>query len=392
MEPSYSEEEMNNAQLEAIFRTHVTDLYRYIYRQVRHAIIAEDLTSIVFLKALRWLQQDRSPESVKGWLYATARSSIADYWHQQAQIQLLPLEAVEEMPTLSEESHEQMQSRQTRIQRLLDGLPSRDQQILTLRYLQGYSAAEIGQILGLSAKHVRVLQLRALRRAALLEVKERNIPMEPPKTTYNEQALRVLELAKEEALAFNHHYIGTEHLLLGVLREGSAATDLINLGVTLEAVRGGIMFIIGRQEESPPSELDFTPRTQKVLVLAGQEAQRLREAAISPHHLLIAILREGEGIAAKMLQVLGVQVEQVGDTLHISKAPETEEGPLTVPADFQEALEQHPAARNVFERLSFSKKKRFIDVLKQAEGEAARGQLVEKMIEQLQKISQQFQQ
>ena len=124
MEPSFSEEEMNNARLEVIFRTHVTDLYRYIYRQVHHTIIAEDLTSIVFLKALRWLQQDRSPESVKGWLYTTARSSIADYWHQQAQIQLLPLEAVEEMPMLSEESGEQMQFRQARIQRLLDGLSS----------------------------------------------------------------------------------------------------------------------------------------------------------------------------------------------------------------------------------------------------------------------------
>ena len=270
--------------------------------------------------------------------------------------------------------------------------PLRDQQILTLRYLQGYSAAEIGQVLGLSAKHVRVLQLRALRRAALLEAKERNISMEPPKTMYNEQALRVLDFAKEEALAFNHNYIGTEHLLLGILREGSAATDLINMGVTLEGVRGGILFIIGRGEGSPPSELGFTPRTQEVLELAGKEAQRQEEIAISPHHLLIAILREGEGIAAKMLQVSGVQVVQVGDTIHLSKAPETEEGPLTVPIDFQEALEQHPAARNVFERLSSSKKKRFVDVLEQAEGEAARSLLVGKMIEQLQRISQQFQQ
>ena len=120
MEPSFSEEDRSYAQLEAIFRTHVADLYRFIYRQVHHVVIAEDLTSIVFLKALRWLQQDRSPESVKGWLYATARSTIADYWHQQAQIELLPLEAVEEVPMLFEESHEQMEPREARLQHLLD--------------------------------------------------------------------------------------------------------------------------------------------------------------------------------------------------------------------------------------------------------------------------------
>ena len=102
MEPSFSEEDRRNAQLEAIFRTHFADLYRYIYRQVHHAVIAEDLTSAVFLKALRWLQQDRSQESVKGWLYATARSIIADYWHEHMQIHLLPLEAVEEMPVQKE--------------------------------------------------------------------------------------------------------------------------------------------------------------------------------------------------------------------------------------------------------------------------------------------------
>src|SRR5947207_14834017 len=132
MEPSFSEEERRDAQLEAIFRTHFADLYRYIYRQVRHAAIAEDLTSAVFLKALRWLQQDRSPESVKGWLYATARSLIADYWREHAQVHLLPLEDVEEMLVLSE----QMRPLQARIQRLLDGLSSRERDILTLRYFQ----------------------------------------------------------------------------------------------------------------------------------------------------------------------------------------------------------------------------------------------------------------
>src|SRR6266567_4031388 len=309
MEPSSSEEDRRDAQLEAIFRTHFADLYRYIYWQVHSAVIAEDLTSAVFLKALRWLQQDRSQESVKGWLYATARSIIADYWREQAQIHLLPLEAVEEMPLLSDESDEQMRPLQVRVQRLLDGLPSRERDILTLRFFQGYSAAEIGQLLGLNAKHVRVLQLRALRRAALLEAEERSVPVESPAMPYNEQALRVLELTNEEARALNHNYIGTEHLLLGILREGSAATELISHGVTVEAMRGGITFILGGLPlGTPGSQLDFTPRAQTVLALAGEEAQRVGETAISPQHLLVAIMREGQGIAAQLLQASGVHL------------------------------------------------------------------------------------
>src|SRR6185437_2250346 len=134
MEPSFPEEETRDSQLEAIFRAQAADLYRFIYRQVREAAIAEDLTSAVFLKALRWLQQDRSSESVKGWLYATARTIIADYWHERTQIHLLPLEAVEEMPMLSDESDEQIRPLQAHLQHLLDGLPSRERDVLTLRY------------------------------------------------------------------------------------------------------------------------------------------------------------------------------------------------------------------------------------------------------------------
>lgn len=188
MEPTSSEEEARDRQLEAIFRSQAADLYRYIYRQVRQAALAEDLTSAVFLKALRWLQQDRSQKSVRGWLYATARSLIADYWREHAQLPLLPLEAAEELPIQAEASDEQMQSLQARIQRLLDELPARERDILTLRYLQGYSAAEVGEALGLSANYVRVLQFRALRRAAILEAQERSVPMAAPILPYNEHA------------------------------------------------------------------------------------------------------------------------------------------------------------------------------------------------------------
>jgi RNA polymerase sigma factor (sigma-70 family) len=393
MEPSFSEEDSKDDQLDLIFRTHVAELYRYIYRQVHNAVIAEDLTSAVFLKALRWLQQDRSSESIKGWLYATARSTLADYWRNQAQLHLLPLEAAEEMPMFSDENDEHLQPLQTRIQHLLDALPARERDILTLRFFQGYSASEIGQVLGLSAKHVRVLQLRALRRAALLETEERSVPMETPTLPYNEQALRVLELTKEEARALNHNFIGTEHLLLGILRDGSGAAELIDQGVTYEGMRGGIQFILGgyiqRTRDPDPG---FTPRAQEVLVLAGKEAQRLSETAISPHDLLIAIMREGQGIAAKLLQVSGIHLEEAGETVRIIKVPEPDEGPIVVPANFQEALEQHPEAHSLFEKLSNSKKKNFVDRIEQAEGETARKQQVEKAIEYLQKIHQFHQQ
>jgi len=390
MQPLSSEEESRDVQLEAIFRTYVADLYRYIYRQVRHAVIAEDLTSAVFLKALRWLQQERGPESVKGWLYATARSVIADHWHEHTRLQLLPLEAAEAMPMLSEENSEaQLQSLQARTQRLLDGLPERYREILILRYFQGYSAAEIGQVLGLSANYVRVLQLRALRRAALLETKERSVPMQTPIMPYDAQTLRVLELAKEEARLLHHSRIGTEHLLLGILHEGSAAADLIAQDMTLERMRGAIIFIFGgRQRETPGSQVDLTARTQKVLALAGEEAQRLGETAISPYHLLLAILREGQGVAAQLLYSTGVRLEWVGKSVRISILPDTGEEPITLPLDFQEALQPHPAIQAMLEELSYRRKRSILDRIEQAEGEAARHQQIEQTIERLQRIHQ----
>jgi RNA polymerase sigma factor (sigma-70 family) len=380
MEPG---EDRGDAQLEAIFRAQFVDLYRYIYRQVKNAAIAEDLTSAVFLKAIRWLQQGRSQESVKGWLYATARSAIADYWREHAQMHLLPLEEAEAMPALPATSDEQLRPLQMLIQRLLDGLSPRERDVLTLRYFQGYSAAEIGQLLGLSANHVRVLQLRALRRAALLETTERSVPVASPTLPYNQQAQRVLELSKEEARSLNHNYVGTEHLLMGILLEGSGAPELLNGGVTPETIRGGVLFIIGRGQEAPTSDPNFTPRTQEVLVLAEEEARRSAETAISPRHLLIAILREGKGIAAGLLRVSGASLQQEGETPVIQVVPDIQEGDLTLPADFQAALEQHPEERNVFERLSFTKKKDIVDEIERAEGEAARRQQVEKTLAML---------
>ena len=138
--------------------------------------------------------------------------------------------------------------------------------------------------------------------------------------------------------------------------------------------------------------MPYNEQALRVLELTKEEARAFNHDYISPHHLFVAILREGQGIAAQLLQVSGVRLEQVGETIHISVVPGTEEGPIMLPTDFQEALQQHPAARSLFERLSYTKKKRFVDRIEQAEGEAARSQQVEKAIEQLQQIHQIHQQ
>ncbi|HZR43006.1 MAG TPA: sigma-70 family RNA polymerase sigma factor [Ktedonobacteraceae bacterium] len=318
--PKPDKDGLRRITLDEAYREYVADLYRYIYSKVGQAELAEDLTSYVFLKAMRWLQQDRTPESVRGWLYATARTTIADHWHEQGQVQMLPLDKVEDMVADNDDAQVQAGRAQERVQRLLKLLPTRESHILTLRYLQGYSAAEVAQALGLSAGNVRVLQLRALRRAAQLEADERSIATmgEAQSTPYTEQTNRVIELAREEAIALGHNFVGTEHLLLGVLREGTVTPILDKLGASLERVRAGVTFIYGGMKstgkapsfEGSSSEPGLTPRSQKALDLAGDEAQRMGETAISPGHVFLGLLREGTGIAAGMLHSLDIELEQ----------------------------------------------------------------------------------
>ncbi len=130
---------------------------------------------------------------------------------------------------------------------------------------------------------------------------------------FSERARRVLSLAQEEAQRFNHNYIGTEHILLGLVREteGVAARVLSNLGVELTKVRSAVEFIIGRGEKSVPGEIGLTPRAKKVIELAADEARRLNHSYIGTEHLLIGLLREGEGVAAGVLESLGVTLEKI---------------------------------------------------------------------------------
>jgi len=130
---------------------------------------------------------------------------------------------------------------------------------------------------------------------------------------FTERARKVLSLAQEEAQRFQHHYIGTEHLLLGLVREGEgvAAKILSNLGVELKEVRDAVEAMIGRGDRIVLGEIGLTPHAKKVIELAVDEARRLNHHYIGTEHLLLGLVREDEGIASEVLQSLGVNLEKV---------------------------------------------------------------------------------
>jgi hypothetical protein len=132
---------------------------------------------------------------------------------------------------------------------------------------------------------------------------------------FTERARLVLTLAQEEARRFNHNYIGTEHLLLALVREGDgvAARVLTNLGVQLPKVRSAVEFIIGHGVGEVVGEIGLTPRAKNVIELAVAEARRLAHYDIGTEHLLLGMVREGEGIAAGVLESMGVSLALVRD-------------------------------------------------------------------------------
>lgn len=125
---------------------------------------------------------------------------------------------------------------------------------------------------------------------------------------FNERARKVLIFAQEEAHSFFHHYIGTEHLLLGLLREsdGLAAQALNKLGIAIDPVRAAVESKIGRGEEPAQDEIDYVPRARKVLSLALAEAERLGSGYVRTEHILLGIVRDGGGIGADILDTFGV--------------------------------------------------------------------------------------
>lgn len=130
---------------------------------------------------------------------------------------------------------------------------------------------------------------------------------------FTERARNVLRLAQEEAQRLHHNYIGTEHLLLGLVREGEgvAGNVLKSLGVDLEKVRKAVEDISSRGDQLVLGEIGFTPRAKKVIELAVDEARRLNHHYIGTEHLLLGLLREGEGIGAGVLESFGLSLKEV---------------------------------------------------------------------------------
>jgi len=130
---------------------------------------------------------------------------------------------------------------------------------------------------------------------------------------FSDRARRVVVLAQEEARMLNHNYIGTEHLLLGLIQEGEgvAAKALESMGISLEAVRNQVEEIIGRGTSAPTGHIPFTPRAKKVLELSLREALQLGHNYIGTEHILLGLIREGEGVAAQVLTKLGADLDRV---------------------------------------------------------------------------------
>ena len=130
---------------------------------------------------------------------------------------------------------------------------------------------------------------------------------------FTDRARRVVVLAQEEARLLNHNYIGTEHILLGLIHEGEgvAAKALESLGISLEAVRNQVEEIIGQGGTSPSGHIPFTPRAKKVLELSLREALQLGHNYIGTEHILLGLIREGEGVAAQVLVKLGADLSRV---------------------------------------------------------------------------------
>jgi len=134
---------------------------------------------------------------------------------------------------------------------------------------------------------------------------------------FTDRARRVVVLAQEEARLLNHNYIGTEHILLGLIHEGEgvAARALESMGISLESVRSQVVEIIGQGAQAPSGHIPFTPRAKKVLELSLREALQLGHNYIGTEHILLGLIREGEGVAAQVLQKLGAELHKVRQTV-----------------------------------------------------------------------------
>ena len=166
---------------------------------------------------------------------------------------------------------------------------------------------------------------------------------------FTDRARRAVQLAQEQARHLNHHYVGTEHLLLGLLSEGEgvAAKALESLGISLEAVRAQVEELIGHGQSIPAGHIPFTPRAKKALALSLREALQLGHKYIGTEHLLLALAREGEGVAAELLVGFGAGHARLRDqVLQLLTGEGAQAGAwtrlvrMTVPADLHHYDEQ----------------------------------------------------
>lgn len=180
---------------------------------------------------------------------------------------------------------------------------------------------------------------------------------------FTERARRVLSLSQEEAQRLKHNYIGTEHLLLGLVREGEgvAAKVLLDLGVQLNKVRESVEFIIGQGEQAGiQGNIGLTPRAKKVIELAVDEARKMNHHYIGTEHILLGLVREGQGIAAGILESMGVNLNMVrtqtftvlNEVSNARKVSKEEQLPENPPADASEPT-ANPADRG--QRVQFDR-------------------------------------
>ena len=153
---------------------------------------------------------------------------------------------------------------------------------------------------------------------------------------FSTRARRAIVLAQEEARLLNHNYIGTEHILLGLLteRDGAAARALGSLNVSLDAARDLVREMIGEGPREPSGHIPFTPRAKKVLELSLREAMGLRSEIIGTEHLLLGLVAEGDGVGAQILQRLGAPAESVRETvIELARAEPEAAAPAEDPAE-----------------------------------------------------------
>jgi ATP-dependent Clp protease ATP-binding subunit ClpC len=168
---------------------------------------------------------------------------------------------------------------------------------------------------------------------------------------FTDRARRVVVLAQEEARMLNHNYIGTEHILLGLIHEGEgvAAKALESLNISLEAVRRQVEEIIGQGHSAPTGHIPLAPRTKTVLELSLREARWLGYDIIGTEHILLGLIREGEGVGPQIIQKLGVDMNRVRQTvmqqLSESAAGTPEEILVTLPPEFHRGKPKSPYTR-----------------------------------------------